>query len=110
MYSNTRSPYSLKRTTIQNCIFAADIEPSAVDIARLRLWLSLVIDDEIDPNASPLYGHRDPIPLPNLECNIICGNSLIDEFEGHRLIPQSKVLGTERGEEYSWHQQEDWRR
>ena len=106
MYSNTRSPYSLKRTTIQNCIFAADIEPSAVDIARLRLWLSLVIDDEIDPNASPLYGHRDPIPLPNLECNIICGNSLIDEFEGHRLIPQSKVLGTERGEEYSWHQQE----
>lgn len=107
MYSNSRSPYNLKRTTIQHCIFAADIEPSAVDIARLRLWLSLVIDDEIDPNASPLYGHRNPIPLPNLECNIVCGNSLIDEFEGHKLIPQSDLLGTQvSGAEYSWHQQE----
>ena len=72
MYNNERSPYSLKVQTIKNCIFAADIEPSAVDIAQLRLWLSLVIDDEINPNAqSPLDGHKNPIPLPNLECNIL---------------------------------------
>lgn len=108
MYSNERSPYALKRNTIQNCIFGADIEPSAVDIARLRLWLSLVIDDEIDPDAqNPLYGHRNPIPLPNLECNIVCGDSLIDVFEGHRLVPQSTILRTgKKGEEYNWHQNE----
>ena len=82
MYNNERSPYNLKKFTIKNCIFASDIEPSAVDIAQLRLWLSLVIDDEINPDAkSPLYGHKNPIPLPNLECNIVCGNSLIDEYE-----------------------------
>lgn len=97
MYNNERSPYNLKLQTIKNCIFAADIMPSAVDIARLRLWLSLVIDDEINPNAdSPLDGHRNPIPLPNLECNIVCGNSLIDEFEGIPLVNNSDMIATNR--------------
>lgn len=98
MYNNERSPYTLKRETIKNCIFAADIEPSAVDIAQLRLWLSLVIDDDINPNAqSPLDGHRNPLALPNLECNIVCGNSLIDEFEGFKLINYNDVLGNASG-------------
>ncbi|QTE74274.1 Eco57I restriction-modification methylase domain-containing protein [Clostridiales bacterium FE2010] len=92
---NTRSAHQLKYDTIRNCIFAVDIEPSAVDIAQLRLWLALVIDDEIDPNAvSALDGHRNPLPLPNLECNILCGNSLIDEFEGIKLINESDIIGT----------------
>jgi adenine-specific DNA-methyltransferase len=95
MYSLERSPYSLKYQTIKNCIYAADIEPSAVDIARLRLWLSLVIDDEINPDAqNPMEGHRNPSPLPNLECNIVCGNSLVDEFEGTPLINNSSLIGT----------------
>ena len=94
MYSFERSPYILKRETIKNCIFAADIEPSAVDIAQLRLWLSLVIDDEINPTAqNELEGHRNPLPLPNLDSNIVCGNSLIDEFEGVKLINESELLG-----------------
>ena len=95
MYQLERSPYELKIRTIQNCIFAADIEPSAVDIAQLRLWLALVIDDEINPNAqTPLDGHKNPLPLPNLESNILCGNSLVDEFEGTRLIKESDLLGS----------------
>ncbi|MGO5210166.1 Eco57I restriction-modification methylase domain-containing protein [Bacillota bacterium LCP21S3_D8] len=95
MYTLERSPYMLKYTTIKNCIFAADIEPSAVDIARLRLWLSLVIDDEINPNAQNSFeGHQNPSPLPNLECNIVCGNSLVDEFEGTPLINASSLIGT----------------
>lgn len=97
MYNNERSPYSLKLQTIKNCIFAADIEPSAVDITQLRLWLSLVIDDEINPEAnSPLDGHKNPIPLPNLECNIVCGNSLVDEFEGIKLINFNDAIGTSK--------------
>lgn len=106
LYLNERSAHSLKYETIKNCIFAADIEPSAVDIAQLRLWLALVIDDEINPNAqNPLEGHINPLPLPNLECNIVCGNSLVDEMDGNRLIPQSNLLGTEKsGETYSWNQ------
>lgn len=93
MYQMERSPHTLKYETIRNCIFASDIEPSAVDIAQLRLWLALVIDDEINPNAqTPLDGHRNPLPLPNLESNILCGNSLVDEFEGIKLVKESELL------------------
>lgn len=80
--------------TIKNCIFACDIEPSAVDIAKLRLWLSIVIDDEITDNAGngDFDAHSKPRQLPNLDCNIICGNSLIDEFKGNKLITESVLL------------------
>lgn len=92
-YQVDRAVHTLKIETVKNCIFAVDIEPSAVDIAQLRLWLSLVIDDEINPNAqSDLDGHKNPLPLPNLECNILCGNSLLDEFEGIKLINESDLL------------------
>ena len=75
-----RSTYNLKLHAIRDSIFAVDIEPSAVDIAQLRLWLSLVIDDEINPMAkNEMEGHSAPLPLPNLECNIICGDSLINK-------------------------------
>lgn len=95
LYKNERSPYALKYNAIKNSIFAVDIEPSAVDIAQLRLWLSLVIDDEVTPNAANDYeGHKNPLPLPNLECNIICGNSLLDEFNGIKLVRDSDILGT----------------
>ena len=95
LFKNERSPYALKFNAIRNSIFAVDIEPSAVDITQLRLWLSLVIDDEITPDAAnELEGHKNPLPLPNLECNILCGNSLIDEFEGVKLVNESDILHT----------------
>ena len=60
--------YYLKRHTIQECIYGVDIDASAIDIARLRLWLSLVVDEE----------DLDTIEaLPNLDYKIVCGNSLI---------------------------------
>ncbi len=70
-------PYLLKLQTIENCIYAVDIEPSAVDIAKLRLWLSLIVDY---PN------NKEPQPLPNLDCKIMQGNSLVDRFEGIKLF------------------------
>lgn len=45
-YVYGRKTYELKVATIKNCLFACDIEPSATDITKLRLWLSIVIDDE----------------------------------------------------------------
>lgn len=96
-YAYDRKPYDLKVNTIKNCIFACDIEPSAVDVAKLRLWLSIVIDDEITENVGNgmFNEHTEPRQLPNLECNIICGNSLIDEFEGFPLITESVLLHNE---------------
>lgn len=83
-----RSPFKLKWETIKNCIFAVDIEPSAVDIAKLRLWLSVVVEQEINEDIS------EPQPLPNLDMNIMVGNSLIDEFEGIKLFDESLLSNT----------------
>ena len=60
-----KSTYEIKRNIIQNNIFWVDIDPWAVDIARLRFWLWLVVDQE------------NPEPLPNLDFKFICANSLI---------------------------------
>lgn len=100
-FVGSRSPYDLKAETIKNCIFACDIEPSAADISKLRLWLSLVIDDEL--SAEGLDGgtfgeHSKPKQLPNLDCNIICGNSLDDTFGGINLIKESDILNNISGE------------
>ncbi len=61
---------ALKKSIIQNNIYGVDIEKGAVDIARLRFWLSIVVDEET------------PSPLPNLDYKIMQGNSLIESFEG----------------------------
>lgn len=92
----SRSPYRLKRMAIKNSIFACDIEPSATDITKLRLWLSLVIDDQIMDQRDDERGYdTKPRELPNLDCNIICGNSLIDEFRGIPLITENAILKNE---------------
>ncbi|OGO85556.1 MAG: hypothetical protein A2Y24_01995 [Clostridiales bacterium GWE2_32_10] len=78
----TRNIYELKWNTIRNCIYAVDIEPSAVDITKLRLWLSIVVDQEINES------NPEPHTLPNLDCKIMCGNSLIDEYKGVKLFDE----------------------
>lgn len=97
-YAYGRKAYDLKVNTIKNCLFACDLEPSATDITKLRLWLSIVIDDELvkQDDSEGLYdAHTEPRPLPNLDCNIICGNSLMDEFEGIKLITESSILNNQ---------------
>ena len=58
----------VKRDIIQNNIYGVDIEKGAVDIARLRFWLALVVDE------------NEPQPLPNLDYKIMCGDSLLHRF------------------------------
>ena len=97
-YAYGRKTYDLKVNTIKNCLFACDVEPSATDITKLRLWLSIVIDDETvkqDNSAGMFDAHTEPRQLPNLDCNVICGNSLIDEFEGIKLITESRFLNNQ---------------
>ena len=95
-YRSMRNTYRLKRETIKNSIFACDIEASATDITKLRLWLSLVIDNQIMDQENEEFGYTTkPRELPNLNCNIICGNSLMDELEGIPLIKENSVLRNE---------------
>ncbi|MCA0230136.1 MAG: Eco57I restriction-modification methylase domain-containing protein [Bacteroidetes bacterium] len=72
----TLDPADTKRHIIQNSIYGVDLERGAVDIARLRFWLALVVDEET------------PSPLPNLDYKIMQGNSLLESFEG---IDLSKI-------------------
>ena len=62
------TPYRFKRHAIQYCLYGVDIDSGAIEIAKLRLWLSLVVDEE----------ERSAIqPLPNLDYKMVCGNSLL---------------------------------
>lgn len=79
-----RNIYNIKWNTIKNSIYAVDIENSAVDITKLRLWLSIVVDQLEVPKTGPE-------PLPNLDCKIMQGNSLIDEFNGIKLIDKKFI-------------------
>ena len=68
----------IKRHIIQNNIYGVDIEKGAVDIARLRFWLALIIDE------------KEPMPLPNLDFKIMQGNSLLESYKGVDLDVTSK--------------------
>jgi hypothetical protein len=63
-----RTAYHFKRHAIQESIYGVDIDCGAVDIAKLRLWLSLVVDEDDFLSIKP---------LPNLDYKIVCGNSLL---------------------------------
>jgi hypothetical protein len=63
-----RKHFDFKRQCIEHSLYGVDIDSGAVEIAKLRLWLSLVVDEEDIKNIKP---------LPNLDYKIVCGNSLL---------------------------------
>lgn len=70
IYGNAKNRSDIKKEIIRDNIYGVDIEKGAVDIARLRFWLSLVVDEE------------EPLPLPNLDYKIMQGNSLLEWYKG----------------------------
>ena len=80
---NNPSAYKLKLHAISNSIYGVDIDPGAVEIAKLRFWLSLVVEED------------NPTPLPNLEHKIMQGNSLISQYEGIELFDDDFLNSTE---------------
>ena len=77
-----KTSYDFKRRCIEHSLYGVDIDPGAVEIAKLRLWLSLIVDEE---------DIKQIKPLPNLDYKIVCGNSLL----GYPYTP----LGLEKIEE-----------
>ena len=78
--SDSASLYKLKLEIIQRNLYGADIDSFAVNIAMLRMWLSLAID----------YEGATPEPLPNLDFKVLCGDSLL----GHDPSSGAEVQGT----------------
>ena len=67
-YKKERSRYSFKLNYIENSLYGNDIESSAIETAKLRLWLSLILDVD---------DYNKLKPLPNLEFKIVNGDSLL---------------------------------
>ena len=74
----SESRVALKKEIIENNIYGVDIERGAIDIARLRFWLSIVVDSE------------KAEPLPNFDYKFMQGNSLIESYQGCDL---SRIAG-----------------
>lgn len=83
---NQWSAYDLKRHTIRESLYGVDIDPSAIDIARLRLWLSLIVDEDDFSNIEA---------LPNLDYKIMQGNSLVEEYWGVKLFNEEFIQGND---------------
>ncbi len=74
--------YDLKRITIENSLYGVDIDPGAVEICKLRFWLSMIVDEEDFYNIKP---------LPNLDYKVVCGNSLIGFPENWKSPISEKI-------------------
>jgi hypothetical protein len=66
--------YARKLYLIEHCIFGVDIQPIAVQISKLRFFISLVVDQKPTNDAVHNFGIR---PLPNLESKFVAANTLI---------------------------------
>ncbi len=69
---------ALKTEIISNNIYGVDIEKGAIDIARLRFWLSIIVDEQT------------PHVLPNFDYKFMQGNSLIPTFDGKYINLDTK--------------------
>ena len=94
---DAKSLYDLKLEIIQRNLYGVDIDSFAVNIAMLRMWLSLAIDYEGDT----------PEPLPNLDFKVVCGDSLLgpDPSSGAEVqvalgqdVERVRLLGQRKGE------------
>lgn len=81
---HSTSDYARKLGVIQHSIYGVDIQPIASEISKLRSFLSLIIDENIDDNAE----NRGVEPLPNLEFKFVTANTLIglDEGSSHKTL------------------------
>ena len=95
--ADAKALYDLKLEIIQRNLYGVDIDDFAINIAMLRMWLSLAIDYEGDM----------PEPLPNLDFKVICGDSLLgpDPSSGAEVQgtlgfddEQVRLLGQRKGE------------
>lgn len=90
--------YNTKKKIIEQVIYGVDLQPEAIELCKLRLWLSLMVDHELkaDPfncsKAAFQKALRQLEPLPNLDFKIRPANSLLDLIHGQRLRLDAESL------------------
>jgi adenine-specific DNA-methyltransferase len=86
--------YGRKLYLIQNCIYGVDIQPIAVQLTKLRFFLSLILDQKPSNDKNNNFGI---LPLPHLETRFVCANTLIGlESSRQRSIKSQEVMKIER--------------
>ena len=85
------SDYGRKLYLIQNCIYGVDIQPIAVQIAKLRFFISLAIEQEPDAaaGAADNYGIK---PLPNLETRLVAADTLLPLAQSAQLAMHTQSV------------------
>ena len=87
------SDFGRKLYLIQNSIFGVDIQPVALQIAKLRFFISLAIEQERNGDSSNNYGIK---PLPNLETRFVAANTLLALANGQGVIPSPRTQELEQ--------------
>ena len=88
--SVNRPDYARKLYLIENCIYGVDIQPIAIQISKLRFFISLVVDQKANDNPAENFGIR---PLPNLEAKFVAANTLIGlDKKGSSLFDTPEIL------------------
>lgn len=84
-FADNNDDYGRKLYLIENCLYGVDIQPIAIQITKLRFFISLVCDQKTNRNKKENHGIR---PLPNLETKFVAANTLIGlpEMEHDSLI------------------------
>jgi len=80
--------YARKLYIIENSIYGVDIQPIAVQISKLRFFISLILDQKIDKTKEN-FGIR---PLPNLETKFVAANTLIGLEKGTQISLGESVI------------------
>lgn len=80
-FCHNRLDFGRKLYLIQNCLFGVDIQPIAIQLSKLRFFLSLLVEETIDTNQEN-YGIQT---LPNLETKLVAANTLVDLFKQENL-------------------------
>ncbi|MDO8721369.1 MAG: hypothetical protein Q7J31_03970, partial [Syntrophales bacterium] len=86
-FARDNDDYGRKLYLIENCLYGVDIQPIACQIAKLRFFISLIVDQAIDPK-EPNLGI---LPLPNLETKIVAANTLLGLHRGQLLLGSDEV-------------------
>lgn len=91
-FARDNDDYGRKLYLIENCLYGVDIQPIACQIAKLRFFISLIVDQSIDPK-EPNYGI---LPLPNLETKVVAANTLMGLQRGQLLLGTENVRRLEK--------------
>ena len=105
-FANNALDYGRKLYLIENCIYGADIQPIAIQISKLRFFISLICDQQTHNDKARNLGVR---PLPNLETKFVAANTLLglnlpknrSLFENDTAIRLEKELETVRHRYFS---------